>query len=102
MAVASDLTVFGALTGSGTQDTVFTATTTSYVTITFRNYDSVDRTVSVWVNTVANPNYLLNAVSLATKESIVLELKMGSGDLIKAEASAATAISAVVEVDTLS
>lgn len=102
MAVTSDLVIFGALTGSGTQDTVHTSSGVEYVTVTFRNYDSVDRTLKAWVNTVASANYVLNAALLGPGESLVIELKMGSGDLIKAEASAATAISAIVEVDALS
>lgn len=102
MAVTSDVVVFGSLTGSGTQDTVRTATGTEYVTVKFFNYDSVSRTLSIWINSVANPNLVLSAATLGTKESLVLELKMGNGDLIKAEASAATAISAIVEIDSLS
>lgn len=101
MAVTSDLIVFGDLTGSGTQDTVHTATGTEYVTATFFNHDSVSRTLSIWVNAVANANLLLSAATLATKESVVLELKMASGDLIKAEASAATAINCIIETDLL-
>lgn len=101
MAVTSDLTVFGDLTGSGTQDTVHTAAATEYVMVTFFNHDSVSRTLSIWVNAVANANLLLSAATLATKESVVLEIKMASGDLIKAESSAATAISCIVEKDTL-
>lgn len=102
MAVTSDLIAFGSLTGSGTQDTVHTSGGVEYVTVTFRNYDSTDRTLSAWINSVSSPNYVLKDAPLASGESIVIELKMGSGDLIKAESSAGSAISAIVEVDALS
>lgn len=102
MSVASDLIIFGDLTGSGTQDTVYTAAGTSYVTVTFFNHSGSTRTLSIWLNAVANANLHLSAATLLTLETIVIELKMGSGDLIKAEGSAATAIGVMIEVDTLS
>ena len=101
MTVTSDLIVFGSLTGGGTQDTIHTAVGTEYVTISFYNYSGSTRTLSIWVNTVADANLLLSAASLLTKESIVLELKLGAGDLVKAEASAGSAINAIVELDSL-
>lgn len=102
MAVSSDIAQ-GTLTGSGTQDTVRTAAGTEYHVVTFLNYSGSTCTIDVWLNGVANQNRITPpALSLATKESLVIYVKLGSGDTIRAEASASASIAWTDEMDLLS
>jgi hypothetical protein len=100
MTVASDLIIFGELTGSGTQDEVYTATTTCYVIVTIFNRSASTRTLQVWLNAVADANKVADGDELLTKETLVYETKMGSGDKFIVEASGVD-VNATVEVDTL-
>lgn len=101
MAVTSDLTAFGDLTGASTQDLIHTASGTEYLIFTFFNRSASTRTLTLWLNTVANANLILSAASMFTLESIVLEIKMGNGDKLHAEGSAAASIGVFIEQDAL-
>lgn len=99
MAVTSDLIIFGALAVS--QNTVYTATATCYVIVTVFNRNASTRTLQVWLNSAVDANKVGDGDELLTKETLVYETKMASGDLIIIEPSG-TDVNAFVEVDILS
>lgn len=92
MATGSDQTT-GVLTGTGTQDTIVTgAHTWDAAGILFRNYSGVDVNLQVFVNGV-DPKDVIVDVDLAAGESIRVSFELATGDVIKAEADAATSVS---------
>jgi len=103
MAVSSDIAGQGTLTGAGTQDTVRTATGTEYHVVTFTNYSGNTVTLDVWVNGTADQNLIGPPdIDMLTKETVVFNIKLGNGDTIRAEASAANSIVYTDEMDVLS
>ncbi len=100
MGLSSDVAQ-GTLTGAATQDTVRTATATAEAhTITYVNRHASTQTLKLWVNGVADQNRITGGdITLATLEFAVVHYKLGSGDTIRAEASAATAIYWTDEMD---
>ena len=102
MTVSSDIPAQGTLTGAGTQDTIRTGASTEYVIATFTNYSGSTVTLDLWVNGVADQNRVAPPdMQMLTKETIVLRQKLGNGDTLRAEASAATAIVYTIELDSL-
>lgn len=92
-ALTADVTQ-GTLTGGGTQDTIATAAVGSAQetwAVWFRNYSGASRTLKLWVNGVADQNKIAE-FTLLTLEYCVLNISVGPGDDMRAEASAATAI----------
>lgn len=103
MTVSSDIPLQGTLTGAATQDTIRTGTGTEYHVFTFTNYSGSTVTLDLWVNGVADQNRVAPpGLSLLTNEVLVLRQKLGSGDTMRAEASAATSIAWTDEMDLLS
>lgn len=84
----------GTLTGSGTQDTIGTASSGSSqetYSIFFRNYSVSTVTLKVWVNGTGNQNQIVSA-SLLTLESAKIDIVLGPSDYVKAEAGASSSI----------
>lgn len=91
MAVTNDVSQ-GTLTGSGTVDTLRTgANSAEQVTALFRNASGSTRTVTVYVNGTAGANAIAT-VTLETLEWFTLGIGLGTGDTLRAEASAAASI----------
>ena len=102
MAISSSIAGQGTLTGTGTQDTIRTATGTEYHTITFTNQSITTIALYIYINGTANQNYAAPPdMTMYTKESIVFRAKLGTGDIIYAEANTASAVVWTDEMDSL-
>lgn len=89
------------LTGSGTQDTLYTvpaATTALIKHIRLVNYSVSDVTVMLWHDGVADSNRILPAATILAGGWAEFDgaITMETGDTLRAEAGAATSITATV------
>lgn len=100
MTVVSDVTN-GTLTGAGTQDILRTATGSEKIRVRFQNRNAAARTVQVWVGGVTDEDLIApKNFSLAQGYMAVVKITLGSGDILRAEASGANVVW-TVEMDIL-
>lgn len=89
------------LTGSGTQDTLYTvpaATSALIKQIRVVNYSGSDRSVTLWHDGVADSNLILPPVVILAGGWAEFDgnLTMETGDTLRAEGSAATSLTVTV------
>lgn len=89
----TDVVAQGTLTGSGTQDTLRTATGNEVLRIRLINRNGSTASMRLWSNGVADANLLApKDFPLLTGEMAVIEIELGNTDTVKAEASVTSVV----------
>lgn len=84
----------GTLTGSGTQDTIGTASSGSVqetYSVNFRNYSGSTVTLKVFING-NDAAHTIAQITLLTLEWVIVSFAFGPSDYMKAEASAGSSV----------